>query len=101
MELVTVEKLNEMKQNGEKVLADFYAEWCGPRKMLLPKLDLLQHEYPDVKFVKVNVDSEMSGSQEYGVRSVPTVMIFNGNNEVSRTSGVRPDSFYKEILNTL
>jgi len=69
--------------------------------MLLPKLDLLQHEYPDVKFVKVNVDSEMSGSQEYGVRSVPTVMIFNGNNEVSRTSGVRPDSFYKEILNTL
>jgi hypothetical protein len=43
----------------------------------------------------------MSGSQEYGVRSVPTVMIFNGNNEVSRTSGVRPDSFYKEILNSL
>jgi len=101
MELVTVEKLNKMKQNGEKVLADFYAEWCGPCKMLLPKLDLLQHEYPDIKFVKVNVDSEMSGSQEYGVRSVPTVMIFNGNNEVSRTSGVRPDWFYKEILNSL
>jgi len=101
MESITIEKLNEMKQNGEKVLADFYAEWCGPCKMLLPKLDLMQHDYPDVKFVKVNVDSEMAGSQQYGVRSVPTVMIFNGNDEVSRTSGVRPDSFYKEILNSL
>jgi thioredoxin 1 len=101
MELVTVEKLNEMKQNGDKVLADFYASWCGPCKMLMPKLELLQYDYPGVKFVKVDVDQNMEGSQEYGVRSVPTVMIFNGDNEVSRTSGVKPDSFYKEILNSL
>lgn len=101
MELVTVEQLNQMKQNGEKVLVDFYATWCGPCKMLMPRLDLMQHEYPNVKFVKVDVDQNREGSLEYNIRSVPTVAIFNGDNELYRASGVKPDGEYKEILSTL
>lgn len=101
MEVITVQQLNEMKQNGEKLLVDFYAEWCGPCKMLAPRLDLLKHNYPDVKFVKIDVDQNRDGSMEYGVRSVPTVMVFNGENEVFRKTGVLPDNNYKEILNSL
>ena len=101
MELITTQQLNEMKQNGEKILVDFFATWCGPCKMLLPRLELLQHDYPNIKFVKIDVDQNREGSVEYGIRSVPTVMIFNGENEVYRTSGVKPDSEYKEVLNSL
>jgi thioredoxin 1 len=98
---ITVEELNQMKENGEKVLVDFFAEWCGPCKQLLPRLEIIQNEYPNVKFVKINVDENMDGSVQYGIRGVPTVMIFNGENELLRTSGVRPDSEYKNILNSL
>jgi thioredoxin-like negative regulator of GroEL len=51
--------------------------------------------------VKIDVDQSSDGALQYGVRSVPTVMIFNGESEVFRTSGARPDTMYKEILNTL
>ncbi len=101
MELITAKQLNEMKQNGEKVLVDFYASWCGPCKMLLPRLELMQHEYPNIKFVKIDVDQNTEGAMEYGVRSVPTVMIFNGETEVFRNSGARPDGDYKQVLSTL
>jgi thioredoxin 1 len=98
---VTVDELNEMKKNGEKVLVDFFASWCGPCKMLFPRLTEMETDFPNVKFVKIDVDQNREGSIDYGIRGVPTVLIFNGTEELSRTSGVRPDQFYKEILNTL
>lgn len=101
MELVTVEQLNQMKQNGEKVLVDFYATWCGPCKVLMPRLELIQHNYPKVKFVKIDVDQNREGSLEYNIRSVPTVMIFNGEEELFRESGAKPDNDYKQVLDTL
>jgi thioredoxin-like negative regulator of GroEL len=61
----------------------------------------MQHEYPNIKFVKIDVDQNMNGSVDYGIRGVPTVMIFDGENLLLRNSGARPDNEYKEILNTL
>jgi thioredoxin len=101
MESITVEELNQLKQNGEKVLVDFFADWCGPCKTLLPRLELMQHDYPNVKFVKINVDQNMEGSFQYGIRSVPTVMVFNGENELLRVGGARPNNEYTEVLNII
>ena len=53
MELVTSQQLEEMKSNGDKLLIDFFAEWCGPCLMLMPKLESFESQFPDVKFVKI------------------------------------------------
>ena len=98
---VTTQELEQLKLSGEKILVDFYGTWCGPCKMLLPRLDEMENDFPNVKFVKIDVDQNREGSMDYGIRGVPTVLIFNGTTELSRTSGVRPDQFYKDVLNTL
>jgi thioredoxin len=101
MENVTADKVKELQSQGKKVLVDFFAEWCGPCKQLIPRLEKLQNEYSDVVFVKVDVDSNQDYALELGVRGVPTVMIYNGETQVDRTSGVQPDGHYKNVLNSL
>jgi thioredoxin 1 len=101
MEKITTQELEQLKLSGEKILVDFYGTWCGPCRMLFPILEQLSTDFPNVKFVKIDVDQNREGSMDYGIRGVPTVLIFNGTTELSRTSGVRPDQFYKDVLNTL
>jgi thioredoxin 1 len=101
MELVTSEKLNEIKGTGQPVLVDYFANWCGPCKALIPRLEKLEAEYPNVKFVKVNVDENMDHSVEMGIRSVPTVIFLKDGSEFNRSSGANGDTFYKDILNSL
>ncbi len=101
MENVTADKVKELQSQGKKVLVDFFAEWCGPCKQLIPRLEKLQNEYSDVVFVKVDVDSNQDYALELGIRGVPTVMIYNGETQVDRTSGVQPDGHYKNVLNSL
>ena len=83
------------------VLVDFWAEWCGPCKSLIPRLEKMEKDYPNVKFIKVDVDENMDASLDMGIRSVPTVMIFDGNKLVDRSQGVQSDTYYKEVLNKL
>jgi thioredoxin 1 len=101
MESITGEELEQLKLNGEKILVDFYGTWCGPCKQLLPRLDSMSHHYPNIKFVKIDVDQNTETAISYGVRGIPTVMVFDGINELYRESGVRPDNEYEEVLNTL
>jgi thioredoxin-like negative regulator of GroEL len=62
-------------------------------------LESFENEYQDVNFVKLNVDENSDYAVELGVRSVPTVIIFDGQTTVNRSSGVQSDNYYKEILN--
>jgi thioredoxin len=101
MELLTTEQLKERQNNGEKLMVDFFATWCGPCKALLPRLERMESEYPDVKFVKINVDENMEYAGEIGIRSVPTVAFFNGNNLITMSVGANTDGFYKDILSKL
>ena len=76
----------EVLQSEIPVLVDFYAEWCGPCKMLSPVIDEIAKEYEGkAKICKVNVDDEMGLEQKYRVMSVPTVLVFK-NGQVSGTS---------------
>ena len=76
----------EVLKSEIPVLVDFYAEWCGPCKMLSPVIDEIAKEYEGkAKIGKVNVDEEMSLAQKYRVMSVPTVLVFK-NGQLSGTS---------------
>lgn len=101
MQLVTSTELETLKSEGKKLLIDFYADWCGPCKMLGPKLEMLESQYPNVKFVKLDVDKEKEYAKNLQIFSIPTVFIFNGSVVTERIPGVRPDSHYKDILSKL
>jgi thioredoxin 1 len=101
MENVTAEQVKQLQLEGKKLLVDYWAEWCGPCKALIPRLDALSNQYPDVMFVKVNVDENTDSALELGIRSVPTVMIYNGEELVNRSTGANIDSVYKNILDSL
>ncbi len=80
------------------VLVDFYADWCGPCKMLSPVLEKISKENEDIEIVKVNVDESSNLANEYGVVNIPT-MVFLKDSEVSHVQvGLLPEG---EILNLL
>ena len=68
----------------EKTLVDFYANWCGPCKMIAPELERVES---DVKVIKVDVDQFENLAKEYGVMSIPTLILFDKGTEVKRTIG--------------
>ncbi|QVK19444.1 thioredoxin [Mycoplasmatota bacterium] len=78
------------------VLVDFYADWCGPCKMIAPVLDQLSTEMTDVKIVKVNVDNVPQVAQQYQVMSIPTLILFKDGENVAQTMGFQS----KEMLTT-
>ena len=81
------------------VLVDFGASWCGPCRMIAPVVSEIAHEYENViKVVKVNTDSNPSVAAEYGIRSIPTLMIFKNGSKVDTVIGAVPKS---TLLNTL
>ena len=81
------------------VLVDYWAEWCGPCKMIAPILDEIAQEYGDrVKVCKVNVDENQNAAERYGIRGIPTLMLFK-NGEVAATKiGALPKSKLQEWL---
>ncbi len=94
---LTDKEFDEVIKNG-KVLVDFYAEWCGPCKMLSPIIDELAEELRDVNFYKLNVDDSDEVVRRYSVMSIPTLLVFE-NGELKNTSvGFKSKDEVKELL---
>jgi thioredoxin 1 len=94
---ITDKEFDESIKTG-KVLVDFYAEWCGPCKMLSPVVDELSEELNDVTFFKLNVDESDEVVRKYNVMSIPTLLVFE-NGELKNTSvGFKNKDEIKELL---
>ena len=97
MKIVNTEEFNELIKSGT-TLVDFFAEWCGPCKMLGPVLEELDNEYPDINFVKVNVDDNMELAEQFGIMSIPNVHIFKDGVDVANMQGFRDAASVKAFI---
>lgn len=93
-----MENLNQILKDNEKVLIDFYADWCGPCRMLSPIVEEIKNERTDVKVIKINVDENPQLAGAYGVRSIPTLVYIKDGKLANQMIGVRPK---KDILSMI
>ena len=101
MAVITITKENfeqEVLHSAKPVLLDFCASWCGPCRMLSPIVDEVAEERSDVKVGKVNVDEQPDLAAEFGVMSIPTLLVFQNGKLVNQSVGARPKSGVLALL---
>ena len=98
----TDETFNSLVKDNKILLTDFWAEWCGPCKMLSPTIETIAEKYNGkVKVGKVNVDKNPSIAQKYGVRGIPNILVFQNGNIEEQLIGNVPESDISNILDKL
>ena len=92
--VITKDNFQAEVLNADKtVLVDFWASWCGPCRMLSPVVDEIAAEHPELKVCKVNVDDEPELAGQFGVMSIPTLLVFKDGKLANQSVGVRPKDF--------
>lgn len=96
---ITKENFDEVVLQAEKpVLVDFWAQWCGPCRMVSPLVDEIAEERSDIVVGKINVDEQGELAMRFGVMSIPTLLVFKGGEIVQKAVGARPKSELLKLL---
>ena len=95
---VTKENFKAFTQSEKPVLLDFWASWCGPCRMVGPIVEEIARERTDVAVGKVNVDEEMELAMQFGVSSIPTLVVLRNGQTVARAVGYRPKAEIEKLL---
>ena len=80
---------NEVLNSEKKVLLDFWAPWCGPCRMVVPIVEEIADERPDIKVGKINVDEEVELASQFGIMSIPTLVVIEKGKIVNQAMGAR------------
>ena len=92
------DNFNTVINTDKKVLIDFFATWCGPCRMVSPIVDEIADEHPEFVVCKVDVDNNPELAAEFGVMSIPTLIVFKDGKEASKLVGFRPKDAILEML---
>lgn len=95
---VTKDNFEEIKQGEKPVLLDFYADWCGPCRMVAPIVDEIAEERSDIVVGKINVDNDPQLAEAFGVFSIPTLVVLKGGEEIARATGARPKDAILDMI---